>query len=62
MSVYLRHLEEGNKKFEKCVHNFKGLSCSLDGYPILDCLACKSYKERIVENVREPRMERNINN
>ena len=46
MSRYLQHLEEGNKRFEKCEHNLKGQGCSLNGYPIIDCLDCKTYKER----------------
>lgn len=61
MKTWKENLEEGTKKFEKCEHNFKGLQCSLNGYPIIDCPACKSYKERSVENVGKPRMERNIN-
>lgn len=38
------HLNEAAKKFERCVHNFKGRGCSLDGYPVLDCPNCTSYK------------------
>lgn len=50
MGRYLKHLEKGNKRFEKCEHNHNGQWCGFDGYPIIDCLDCKTYKERSVKN------------
>lgn len=46
MSRYLQHLEKGNELFEKCVHSHNGQWCGFDGYPIIDCLNCKNYKEK----------------
>ena len=46
MSRYLQHLEKGNELFEKCIHSHNGQWCGFDGYPIIDCLNCKNYKEK----------------
>lgn len=46
-------LDEANKKYESCAYSgMKGIAggCVLDGYPILDCPGCKSYKEKDAEN------------
>lgn len=53
MSDNAKWLEEANKKYESCAYACKrGLAggCALDGYPILDCPGCKSYREREVKN------------
>lgn len=45
-------LDEANKKFESCVYSCKrglGGGCVLDGYPILDCPRCNSYKENKIK-------------
>ena len=42
-------LNEAAKKYESCAYACNrgvGGGCSLDGYPILDCPKCASYKER----------------
>ena len=42
-------LDEANKKYESCAYACKrGLAggCTLDCYPILDCLGCKAFKEK----------------
>ena len=46
-------LGEATKKYESCAYACKrGLAggCALDGYPVLDCPGCRSYKEK---NTRE---------
>lgn len=44
-------LEKACKKFDSCAYSScssDGLSarCSLNGYPVLDCPRCQSYKSR----------------
>lgn len=39
-------LKEAKKKFNSCAHNYKGRSCKLNGYPVLDCPTCKAYKQK----------------
>ena len=46
---YVKWLNEANKKYESCAYSCRlGVAggCALDGYPVLDCLSCSSYKER----------------
>lgn len=43
------YLNDANKKYESCVYACKrgvGGGCALDGYPVIDCPRCNSYKER----------------
>lgn len=40
------YLEEANKKFMSCTYCWNGEKCKLDGYPILDCLNCTTYKKK----------------
>lgn len=41
----LENIKSGEKRFETCKYNLMGSKCSLDGYPILDCEKCTTYKE-----------------
>ena len=45
MSSQFEWLREANEKFESCKYNWNGSKCKLDGYPVLDCPRCSSYKE-----------------
>lgn len=56
MSNNGKYLEEANKKYESCAYacfNGSAAKCALDGYPILDCPGCKSYKTRENEEVQK---------
>lgn len=49
MADNAKWLDEANKKFESCAYSIivgTACKCSLDGYPVLDCPGCKTYKER----------------
>lgn len=41
----LENIKSGEKRFETCKYNLMGSKCSLDGYPVLDCEKCTTYKE-----------------
>lgn len=41
----LENVKSGEKRFETCEFNFRGSQCSLDGYPVLDCEKCTTYKQ-----------------
>ena len=45
MSSQQEWLREATEKFENCQYNWNGQKCKLDGYPVLDCPNCSSYKE-----------------
>ncbi len=40
-----RKLNHNEYLFATCIHNLKGENCTRDGYPIIDCLSCNSYKK-----------------
>lgn len=53
MSSQFEWLREANEKFESCEYNWNGQKCKLDGYPVLDCPRCSSYKECKEKNKHE---------
>lgn len=40
-----RTLKSGGYRFATCSHNIKGGMCGIDGYPVIDCPNCTSYKK-----------------
>jgi hypothetical protein len=52
---YLKWLTINSKKFEHCIHSIADWGrCTLDGYPILDCANCNTFKEReFVKEINE---------
>ena len=39
------NLRYGEYRFATCIHNVKGGMCGVDGYPVIDCPNCTSYKK-----------------
>lgn len=40
-----RKLKHNEYLFATCIHNLKGGKCTRDGYPVIDCFNCISYKK-----------------
>ena len=45
MTDYQRKMKEASYRFATCSHNVKNNGCGLDGYPVIDCPKCKTYKK-----------------
>ena len=57
MTEYEKRMNAAMKKFNSCAYSSYGKCgtgrCSLDGYPVLDCPRCTSYKKRKEEGSKE---------
>lgn len=42
-------LKLGEKLFYSCKHNLNGQGCGLNGYPVIDCPHCTSYREDVMK-------------
>lgn len=57
MTEYEKRMNAAMEKFNSCAYSSYGKCgtgrCSLDGYPVLDCPRCTSYKKRKEEGSKE---------